>query len=401
MSRISVFTHSFHLLRPYFMVWLLLTSTPILGQDTIQSEPPADNLFIDGQVYVGKMLNIHPEFPKVGLSSLFDIGINFQTLGKRDWHQDLNYPEIGISFSFANFGNNEILGQSFAIIPSLSLGKKPLEKASLEWRFGAGLAWFNKPYDLHSNPENVVNGSRFAVIVRASGGVRYRLSNKFSLRLGGELIHYSNGHTAVPNVGTNIIGLNAGLKYYPDYREDYFRHKTELPSKKLHVNLKVALGFHEIEGTTDAPAGPTYAVYSGSFYVSKRFNRVHNGHLGLDYHYYTAFHDLILHEDFFDDNYFWNSSTIVLFIGDEMMIGRLSFVAQLGYNLYNPFKKKMRELGIWDKKWIDFRISAKVGLQYYPFYQIPSTRNKVYVGLYLKTISGKADFAEVAIGYTF
>jgi len=371
------------------------------AQDSSQAEGQGDKLFWSAQFYGGKMLAIHQDFPEVGFSTLYDIGINFQTLGKRDWHQDLNYPEIGISLSYANFGNDEILGQSIAIIPTLMLGRKPRSKSSMEWKFGAGMAWFNKPYDLHNNPDNVVNGSRFAVIITASGGLHYRISEKYSFRVGGQLVHYSNGHTAVPNVGTNILGAYVGLNFYPDYKDDYSKHELTQPSRKLRLNIKAAIGFHEIEGTVDAPAGPTYLVYSGSFYLSKRFSRVHNGHLGIDYHYYTAFHDLIVNEDFFDDNYFWNSSTVVLYVGDEIMIGRLSFIAQLGYNIFNPFKKKMRELGLYDNKWVDFRVTAKVGIQYYPFYQIPETRKKVYVGLYLKTISGKADFAEAAVGYTF
>lgn len=361
-----------------------------------------DKLFFQTDFYAGNLLDIHPDFPENKISTLYEAGISFQTLGKRGWHQDIGFPEVGIAFSYASFGNAEVLGKSIALIPNISFRDQMMDKnLNFEMRFGAGLAWFSKPYDFKGNPENLVIGSRYSVIVNISGGVHYKLSQKFSIRLGAALIHYSNGHTAVPNIGANIISGYLGLKYYPDRQSEFTRSATVMPSQKLRFTLRAGVGFHEQEGTVSAPNGPMYTVYCLSPYLTKRFSRIHNGHIGLHFHYYTAFHALIINEDVFESNYKINSSNIVFFIGDEIMMGRLSFVAQIGYNIFHPFKERMIELGFSSSKWMDFRITGKFGIQYYPLYQIDETRKKFYIGIYLKSIAGKADFAETAIGYTF
>jgi Lipid A 3-O-deacylase (PagL) len=360
-----------------------------------------DKLFIQPDLYVGKLLDIHPEMTNPGISSVIDLGFNFQTYGKRDWHQDLNFPEMGIAIGYTQFGNYDTMGFSLAIVPQLMLRKKNGKPLQFEWTFGTGLAWFNNPYNRDKNPDNKVIGSRFSAVIKLGAGIHYRLSEKLALRTGLAYVHYSNGHTAVPNIGANIMSGYIGLKYYTSPKQEYIKTETLKPSRNIRFNLKAGLGFHEAEGTTEVSDGPIYLVYSISTYISKRYSRVHNAHLGLHLNYFTYYYNLIINEEYFDNNYFLNSSNIVLFIGDEMMIGRLSFVAQLGINVYQPLRKKLKDIGTIPSQFKDYYISGKVGLQYYPVYQVSDTKNKFYVGIYLKSIGGKADFAEAGIGYTF
>jgi Lipid A 3-O-deacylase (PagL) len=370
-------------------------------QAQVQPGNPGDHFFIQPDVYIGKLLKIHEEMTNPGISSVINVGFNFQTFGKRDWHQDLNFPEIGVSVGYTQFGNMDTLGFSLAVVPQLYLRKKNGRPLQLEWTFGAGLAWFNNPYDRDDNPGNKVIGSRFSAVIKFGVGIHYALSKNLALRTGVAYIHYSNGHTAVPNIGANIAGGYLGVKYYIAQKEEYVKTETNTPSRKIRFNLKAGLGFQEASGTTELSDGPTYFIYSISPYISRRYSRVHNAHLGLHFNYYTSYYNQIINEEYFDNNYFLNSSNVVLFAGDEIMIGRLSFVAQLGINVFQPFKKKIRDIGINNDNFKDFYMTAKVGLQYYPIYQIPETKNKFFVGIYLKTIGGRADFAEMGMGYTF
>lgn len=355
---------------------------------------------VETALYWGHIMHIHPDFPSTNPISMIEVNGSFQLRGYRDWHQNLGYPEIGIALQYTSFGNLDTLGSSFAVVPNITLRKQIAKhRIVLEWRASTGLAWCNKPYDLFKNPGNEVIGSRFSAVIELSGGIHWRLSPSWALRLGGAIIHYSNGHTAVPNIGANMVTGYLGMKYDFKPNAGFYQATVEKPPHRWRLNLLFGLGLHEIEGTTASPDGPTYPVYVISGYASKRLSRVHNLQVGVHYHYYTAYHDQIVLEDLFDKNYGWNATNIAVFAGDEVMIGRLSFIANLGYNVFNPFKARYLETDM--IKWVEVRMFAKVGLQYYPIRQLADTRHRFFVGLYLKTISGKAEFAQLGAGYTF
>lgn len=79
-----------------------------------------------------------------------------------------------------------------------------------EWNFGASFGW--KPCDMNMARSNLIVGSRVNAYINLGGGLKYRLSDHWSIMAGIDLTHYSNGNTSFPNPGVNLVGLRVGVE---------------------------------------------------------------------------------------------------------------------------------------------------------------------------------------------
>ena len=81
-----------------------------------------------------------------------------------------------------------------------------------EWDFGLTYGW--KPYDRDRHPDNHVIGSKMTAYIDAGLYLRWMLSKRWDLNAGATVTHYSNGNTAMPNAGLNVLGAKVSLAYY-------------------------------------------------------------------------------------------------------------------------------------------------------------------------------------------
>ena len=364
----------------------------------------------------GNLIAITNEFPESGFSSVTELNFNFHTSGQKYWHSSYFNPRIGCSVAFQQFGNWSILGGGISVQPNVALQKHFNKGWSIESRTGLGIAFFNTPHNEINNPTNTIIGSAVTASFSEYVGVQKTIRN-IGFQAGAAVWHWSNGHTSVPNVGGNFIGYSIGLLYR--IRPKFENSKSEISAdivppikkhpiwdtidKKIHLDIAGSLGIHEIEGTFQPVDGPKYNVYSATVGVTKRVGKVEKLTLGVDFNYFTAYHEQIVNQELFESDYRLKSSNVVAFIGNEFLFGRLAFVAQLGINIYTPFRKKITES-------IEFESAAakafyiystnKIGFRYYWATDYQKVNRKIYTEINLKTIFGKADFIQFKVGYS-
>ncbi|WP_405368233.1 hypothetical protein [Nonlabens sp. Asnod2-A12] len=70
------------------------------------------------EIALGQSLPSNKEFPDRALQSQLWFHVSQQKNHPEiKWHQRLQFPETGISLGYSNYGNNEILGSSYSILP--------------------------------------------------------------------------------------------------------------------------------------------------------------------------------------------------------------------------------------------------------------------------------------------
>lgn len=138
---------------------------------------------------------------------------------------------IGVAVNF--LGNPKGIGtpMSFYAFQGAPVHKFS-DKLSIyyEWNFGASFGW--RPCDGKTAYSNLIVGSRVNAYINLGAGIRYRLSDAFSLMAGIELTHYSNGNTSFPNPGVNMTGLRVGIVHTFDNSrggKQYGRVVSDIP----------------------------------------------------------------------------------------------------------------------------------------------------------------------------
>lgn len=377
--------------------------------DSSAQEPTEPSQFSPAiNVYPGLIIRNYKNTAKSNMALIGSYHLAWQTKGKDAWQKFYNYPKVGVEVAYTNFGNNKELGHGFGFIPVLQLKSR---KAERNWnlKFGMGAAYLTTPFDAVSNPNNLYFGGHFAnmTVANISWG-KLIGPKKYTFFYGFSTIHCSNGHNDLPNAGVNMIMLNAGIKFTPT-NLTYFKNVNDslYIKNKWNYSVKLGLGTHEFGETTKATGGPLYPSYHVSAYAGKQYKNVHIVQMGLTYSYYTSFYDYIITQEVYPDKQKLKSSTMVLFLGHEFVMGKISFSSQFGLYAYNPFFIKQKKIdGSWDN--ISEKIEAfntnRLGLIYYPFKKrntLNNVKNQLSLGIFIKANLGQADLFEYAIGYTF
>jgi|GEM_PF-530552 len=387
--------------------FLFITQAVFAQYDSTKTEipRPIKCLVIEPTLRIGKIIKNFPDFPDRGPAVLSEINITQQCSGNKQWHQLYGYPAAGVAFIYGIMGNDEVFGRNFAILPNLSFTSKKYRRWGFCYKIGMGFAFYTKKYDRATNPANNLIGTTMTNMALGSVDFRYDISSYYTLLAGISAIHYSDAHFQIPNVGINFPAFNVSLKYFPFGRPELFR-RDSLPgfNRKILFNLRLGIGMNEYGDAIKPTNGPKFPIYNGSLYLSKRYTAKNNVSLGIHINYHTSFYDYIVQQDVYDHNRRIRAFTGQIFIGHEFLIGHFGLITQLGIYVYNPFYKKRQELqGLPNSfnNWIKRYNSNKIGVQYYFINPMISNKNKVFIGLYLKSNFGQADFAELSIGCAF
>jgi hypothetical protein len=138
-------------------------------------------------------------------------------------------------------------------------------------------------------------------------------------------------------------------------------------------------------------------------YVSKKISPINKVYTGLEYYYNTGSKDYILSQNFYEEKINKRSSVLAVTFGHEFLINHFSLVTTLGINIYNKFHQdRIKEEEITGlKEKIKTYVPARIGFQYYIKDATRVHKNNLYIGLYIKSNFGQADFLESGLGYTF
>ncbi|MBK8845068.1 MAG: hypothetical protein IPO27_00360 [Bacteroidetes bacterium] len=230
------------------------------------------------------------------------------------------------------------------------------------------------------------------------------IKNNNAFITGISVFHGSNSHTAIPNVGINVPAVHVGYRFYYGGKESPVSAEAiALAKTKWRFNMRAAIGINEQGTSTDATDGPKFPVYISGLYFSKRVGVINKLSLGVEGWYNTGVYTYI---EAHNENY-KNAHTASMaaqgVIAHEFLFNHFTLLTQGGVYFYNPFyKQQYKDFYNGDlKAQLKTRITAKLGIQYYFKNIFGSERNQLFIGTYVKTNFGQADFWENGIGFQF
>ncbi|WP_162126440.1 acyloxyacyl hydrolase [Flavobacterium phycosphaerae] len=357
----------------HFYCFLLLVSGLALAQqkDTYAIEVSA----LRGNVLPHKedmyhLINGHPE----GLMVRFLV----KTHGRKEWQKAFNFPDYGTYFLYQDF-KSEPLGSAYAVGGFYNFY---FWKRRLQLQLAQGFAMTTNPYDKETNSKNKAFGTK--ILDNTNFGLTYTnqtLFKNIGFHAGLFFAHYSNGRVRSPNSGINTYSLNLGVNYNFNDEKAIVNDTTGVKKsyrEPIKYNFVLRTGINEspIIGSGQRP------FYHIGFYADKRLNRKSALQLGTELFLTNSFKDYIKYfavaypEKNIDPN--TDYKRVGVFVGHELFINRVSLEAQLGYYVYQPFKK-------------DIAIYDRVGIKYY-------VTDKIFTSFAVKTHLFLAEALEFGVG---
>jgi hypothetical protein len=263
-----------------------------------------------------------------------ELNLQRQTTGTAPWHGWYKYPKVGLALVYYDF-HNPILGYAFAGSAYISKPFWRTPKNDLSFRLGAGLAYLTNPYDQQTNHKNTIASSHLNATLQMRFEYDRALTPHLGLLVGLGLNHYSNGATTRPNFGVNLPTVVLGLNYHQQRPASTTNADAPKPADVGHnfVNLSTSLGFVQ-RNTGDHTK---YFVNSVTAAIGRRVNRKSNLLLGVE-----GFYDRSLKANLADTLRAGVKAPDVkkagVFVGHELLFGRLAFVSHLGFYVYAPYK---------------------------------------------------------------
>lgn len=319
-----------------------------------------------------------------------EIGLRFQTTGRRDWHAWQRYPAFGASLLHFRLGDGSH-GDGFGLLPSLSVPVLRSGRFMAAFRLGTGLAWATRPYDYFDNPDENAISSHWNNITQFRLGGEFRLSGQFRLNAGAALTHFSNGGAVLPNYGINLASGFVGLAWSPKpLRErDFLPAQTGKRAAGRRFGGMLQSGWAVIEyGIYD---GPKYLIWSGAaagcFYVNKA-NRVL---LGVDYEFNRAVYSFGLHIASFDSEAEARkgATRVAVFLADEFLFGNIGVQLQMG-----------RYVGRGLNRFTARKNYSKLTLRHY-FPALFKSTVQPHIGITLKAHATTAEYISANAGLAF
>lgn len=296
---------------------------------------------VESNFHYGQLIKHTPKlrFEVTQPSYAFELNFKKQLLGNKSWHQMQNYPTFGIAAMHYTFGNADFLGSAFSIAPNLGVYLSRKEKFDLQFVFGYGLAYLNKPFDFNTNPQNNAIGSSINATVQLRFVTNFHFHPKWSAKAGISFTHYSNGASSLPNFGLNVPGAMLGLRhrFVPFSTTDLIREESlsKKPLKRFGLDAALGIGYRE-RGGNGGPRQPIYIASIGATYQTNKINRLH---LGGEYEYNQGVYLFGKHVGEFDSEREARirSMRFSLFVADELYFGKFSLSLHVGAYLHNVY----------------------------------------------------------------
>ncbi|MEA2041867.1 MAG: acyloxyacyl hydrolase [Bacteroidota bacterium] len=305
--------------------------------------------------------------------SAVEFNFKFPTLGNKPWHSAKKYPNIGIGLFYSGLNNNDFLGRAFGIQSLVDFRLISFRKFFLDYRFVFGAVYLTKPFNLQTNPYNVVIGSHVNALVQTGFDAGYQFLPRWQSSVGFSLIHFSNGTVKKPNAGLNQLSLNLKLAYTPNFKEKA-EQKFENFEPKNGFTAIVSGGFHQTSLEYHR------LFFAGDFVLE--YNRIFSRGSGFDFGTDLFFDNSIAAQMPIDSVVASNKQDafyIGMHAGYSFITGKLSFILQGGpYISRKPYSTQS--------------FFTRFGFRY-------KINKFLIANLTLKTYFAKADFIEWGVGY--
>ncbi|MFT6782308.1 MAG: hypothetical protein ACJA1A_002242 [Saprospiraceae bacterium] len=323
------------------------------------------------------------------LSNEIRLSYTYQTNGDYAWERFWKKPRIALNAIYVNFGDNEVLGSAFAIVPELHFSLLRYKKLLLNMQFGTGISYLTKPYDAIDNPNNNAIGSNLNNTSSLKFGIEYPWNKRLTTSLSTGIVHFSNGLSSSPNSGINIYGASLNVNYKLTVRQPKdeetitTRNSEESPTyRKWIVDAQYHYGFTEHSTT----GGPKYGVQAFSLGAGYRYKEYMTVLAGAEYEYNDGTYTFFKRNFETEEDARRMAKRSILYIENEFRYGAVFNRFRLGFYLGWPYAKTKTHY-----------IKVVTGIY------LPNIEGygKPYIGVILKTHTEVADYLAIMGGISF
>ncbi|WP_298533136.1 acyloxyacyl hydrolase [uncultured Algibacter sp.] len=385
------------------------------------------DLFYNAEVYIGQTLEANTGFPETNLQTgaVFSMG-SLNRNNSAAWVKQLGRPKSGFSLSFTDFGNSSKLGRAYSFLPYLEFGLFKKKTNKLNLAIGVGGAYIDTQFSNETNPYNRAISTTFNWAFRSVLYYNILERSKMDWRLGLGYFHHSNGHTRLPNQGLNSLIFNVSAMI-PSQKEAKHplstkekNHKER--SKQTYINIQTGIG-QNVLSELDITKREVYTITASAGIV---LNRTFKFGGGMYYRFLEGYYDYIKSDGeliseqvpHFKETPYKYATNFGFFGSAELLLSHVGFEWNIGFNVYKPFYKIDYQINqgysyydgektiffLGELDWyyeVKRTISSKLGLKYYVFNTNDSPKNNIFMGIYINSNLGQADFTELSLGYVY
>lgn len=294
--------------------------------------------------------------------------------------EKFNYPAVGVAINAIRYGDNAIFGNSIGGQALLNFYFWEKEKTNFQLTTGLGAGYVSKEFENSYQNKNTAIGSHFNLTASILTSFEYEFTNQFYIKPSVGIIHYSNGRTSLPNLGTNFVFGTLGLSYRISerkYNKDSFVNNQQYV-RQFKNEISLCPGLSDRGYYIQNKVLPTYSIHYNCVFYTSKINALK---VGMSAEYKNNDYDPDYNLLTFKDN-----ADLALTFGDEIYFGRVSFHATLGAYLYSYYQTRKFVYQRWG---LSYRIplkSDKIGLS---------------VGWQLKVHLGAAELTEAKFSMLF
>jgi hypothetical protein len=298
------------------------------------------------------------------------------------WHQLYGAPLVSVRVSRQTLGNDGVLGSAYAIMPALYFPVHRYKRTFLRWGAGLGVAYLTRA-NSDELPQNTAIGNEFNFSAQVALDAEYILNPSALLYTRFGVSHYSSGGLSKPNFGINIplVALGMRIPFSPVCRTctDTLQRLDVLPRTHWAPVVATTLGFKWAVND-----GPLYNVWGLSVGIRRNFGYTYRVSAGIERQ-----HDMQASANI---NYFnlenQNPTRWKVWVSNEWLLGPyIGFVAGAGVYIQSFYARQSP-------------FAMRLGIQAYPRGQWRQAMSP-YIGGYIHTALGSAEFAELCVGMAF
>lgn len=353
----------------------------------VWSQPLPDG--VEANMQYGKIYKHTRRFlPEVEKPSYaIELNLFQKTDTTKKWRHTFRQPQTGLAMSVRRFGNDNILGYGYGIMPFIHL---PLWRTrsgfELQVRLASGVAFLPRHYDIVENPNNNV----IACLVNniSSFGLRaqWRFTKYSVFSSSATFTHYSTGDARLPNLGINVPALSVGYLHY------FHPHPIIPPGKTgkqdtypaLHVIKRIKATTARFEAFR--PNGPLYLQTNVELAIGKNLSNWNKLFIAADVYQNSFAYHYIIHQELEPlAKAFIKSTGSSIMLEDQFEFGKVSLLVAWAYVIRQPYLRGGNDY-------------QRVGAQY-RFYTSSNKLKKAFWGIYLKTHWANAELVATGFGF--
>lgn len=361
------------------------------------------SFYIEPELLAGKIAPNYQQYPASGIKETLALDIGSSNIDDKPWATYYNHPDIGISFTFSQLGNQSVFGDEIDLIPYIAFNTTRRQKKTWRFKIGLGASYFTRHYDTLENPQNDAIGTPFTWAFKLFLSRTLLVTPKYDLFLIGGYCHSSDGHTALPNLGLNsaLVGIGLQIKNHtvnPDYV--YPKKSKEKIKRSYFLQVQSGEGMHARGNPYGPVQTPKYGVFSSAVSAGVILKNHLKLRAGLTYRDYGKLMD-------YEPTPYstWQSSNIFFSIGCELLVGHFGMDVEGGINLYKPFYYPFYQSYEGSTTSTFYYLKSifpvRLGLNYYLLSPYKYSRMNVFIGAHIDANFGQADYSELNIGCSF